>query len=250
MKSLTIGTPAFNEEASIERVVGEFLEKIPQVSDDFEILLVNDGSTDATGHKMDQLRRKDSRIRVIHHPYNLGFRGIAHTLVLNARKELFAGVSADGEVDIDGLRAMMEKIEDGYDIVVGRRPEKPNYNNFRKFVSSSYNRLVRMGFGVDLKDPGWLKLFKTSILHEVNIISKGAFINAERLLKAHRLGYRIGSVDIAQRPRLGGRASGAKLKFVARAFFDLCCVYAEVKIAKKDLRRPSMRAKERAHGET
>ncbi len=221
MRSLTVACPAFNEEDALETVVRECIEQVPSFADDFEILLVDDGSTDRTAEIMDSLARRDPRIRVIHHPYNLGFRGIAQTLPKNARKEWYVGISADGEIDLSDVGRMLDRADEGHDIVVGVRRDKPNYNRYRRFVSWGYRTSVRWLLGAELHDPGSTKLFRTSILREIDVVSRSAFMNAERLVKAGRAGYSIGFVDIRQRVRLGGKPKGASARWVAGSLLDL-----------------------------
>ncbi len=218
---LTIGSSALNEEESLEHVVQDWLKRVPSFAPDFEIVLVNDGSTDQTGDIMERLAADVPQIRVIHHPYNLGFRGFANTLVNNARGELFAGVSCDGEVPIGVIGEMMERIEAGADVVVGNRVRKSGYTSYRKFVSNSYNGLVKAVFGEEFGDIGAVKLFRTHILKEMPTVSRSAFMNAERLLKAARLGYRIERHPIDHLPRIGGKARGASFRWVRDSTVDL-----------------------------
>jgi len=223
-ESLTIGSSALNEEESLETVVREWVEVLPTLVEDWEILLVDDGSTDRTGDIMEALRDELPNIRVIHHPYNLGFRGFANTIAKNARKSLMAGVSCDGEVDIRDLGPMLDKIEQGADVVIGARAELVNYTPYRKLVSGSYNALVSLLFGEDFEDIGSVKIFRTEILHEIDCISRSAFMNAERLVKARRLGYRIEVAETTHHPRLGGKARGASFSWVRDSVVDLARV--------------------------
>jgi glycosyltransferase involved in cell wall biosynthesis len=219
--SLTVGCPAFNEEVAIAQVVRRYLELIPSIADDFELLLVDDGSTDRTGVILDELAREEPRMRVIHHPKNLGFAGFARTLIANATKELYVGISADGEIRVEDVLAMRGRMDEGFDVVVGVRTHKPNYSRYRKLVSWSYNRLVFVLFGYDFLDIGGPKLWRTRYLRGVDLISASAFMNAELLIGAARRGARIGFVTIEQQPRLGGRAKGATVRRVLEASRDL-----------------------------
>jgi glycosyltransferase involved in cell wall biosynthesis len=224
MSSLTVGCPAYNEEVAIERVVRRCLQLIPQIAQDFELLMVNDGSTDDTGKILDRLAREEPRVRVIHHPKNLGFAGFARTLITNASKELYVGISADGEVRVEDVVAMRRRMDEGFDVVVGVRTQKPNYNRYRKLVSWSYNHLVWALFGFDFRDIGGTKLWKTRYLRGAELVSESAFMNAELLVDAARRGARIGFVDVEQQPRLGGKAKGAAPRRVLEATRDLFVV--------------------------
>jgi glycosyltransferase involved in cell wall biosynthesis len=227
--SLTVACPAYNEEQSIERVAREVLEFVPRLTSDFELLIVDDGSTDATGDIADRLARTDSRIRVIHHPYNLGFIGFAMTNIRNAAKDCMVGISADGEVPIETLARQFELIRAGYEVVIAHRVRKPNYTPYRKLISHFYNTSVRMVFDVDLRDAGSTKMYRTYVLRETVPISRSPFLNAELLVKASLRGRRIGFVEVEQQPRLGGKAKGGNWKWVAHSAVDLARVAWQIK---------------------
>ena len=221
MRELTVAVPAYNEEESVERVVEELLIKIPTFVEDFELLFVNDGSTDRTGEILDELAARHESVRVVHHDRNQGFPGVVFTLIRNTKKQVYTGISADGEVNVDDLSKMLDKIIEGYDVVIGVRNQKPNYNRYRKIVSWSYNKSVELLFGVNFRDIGSTKMYRTEVFKHIDTRSNSAFINAEYLVKASRLGYKIGFVDIVQRPRLGGTAKGAVFRSVRNCAIDL-----------------------------
>ncbi len=222
MTSLSVGCPAYNEEAAIEHVVTSCLERLPTIVDDFEVLVVDDGSSDATGRIADELAARDPRVRVFHHASNQGFVGVVRTLVENATKELYVGIGADGEIDTDAIARLLAASRDGsYDVVVGVRESKPNYDPYRKLVSWTYNTLVRVVFGRDFRDIGGPKLWRTRFLKIARPASTSAFLNAELLLTAAAGGARIGFAAIEQRPRRGGVATGARLSRVVDATLDL-----------------------------
>lgn len=225
---LTIGIPAFNEEATIESVVAELLQVLPSVATSFEILAVNDGSTDRTGELLDRLAATYPSVRVVHHEQNRGFVGFQDTLLAGARGDWFAAISADGEIPPSCLDAMITRAMSGADIVVGVRQNRPRQSGYRRVITAAYNLGVRFAFGRDFRDIGGFKLYRTDVLRQIEAKSTSAFLNAERLVKADRSGYRIEFEVIQDRRREGGRAKGASLRWVWRSTTDLVAVWLEL----------------------
>lgn len=227
--SLTVACPAFNEEEAIERVVRDCLAKIPTMVEDFEILVVDDGSTDRTPEILARLAAEDPHVRVITHPRNLGFGGFARSLINNASKQAYVGISGDGEVDIESLERMLQALTDGADVVVAVRTQKPNYSPFRKLVSFAYNRSVALAFGTDFRDIGGPKMWRTTAIRTKPPISNSAFLNAELLVRARRAGARVGFVETVQRPRMGGKPKGASTRWIVGSVRDLVRVWLDVR---------------------
>tara|TARA_R110002096_G_scaffold436038_3_gene665864 strand:+ start:7919 stop:8647 length:729 start_codon:yes stop_codon:yes gene_type:complete len=226
--SLTVSCPAYNEEEAIETVVADVLNIVPKITDDFEFLIVNDGSTDRTGSILNRLADEHPQIRVIHHPYNLGFAGFALTILNNAKKDCLVGISADGEIPVELFERQYARICEGYDVVVAVRSSKPNYSAYRKLVSYSYNESVRLLFGESFQDAGNCKMYRCSELRKVVPISRSAFMNAELLIKIAKNGGKIGFVPMEQKPRLGGIAKGANWRWIRDSATDLVRVAWQV----------------------
>ncbi|WP_428261286.1 glycosyltransferase family 2 protein [Haliangium sp.] len=235
---LTIGLPAFNEEASLAGVIDELLAALPGWIDDFELLCVNDGSTDRTATILDGLAAREPRMRVVHHPNNRGLAGFSTSLLDRARGEFLVAVSADGQVTPDMVRALWTRALDGCDVVIGCRRSKPDYTAYRRLVSWTYNRAVQLAFGRDFGDIGFVKLYRTALLRNLRCISTGAFLNAERLIRLDRAGARIARVPVDAPPRRAGRAKGARARWVYGATRDLARVTWDIYGRGSTPRRP------------
>ena len=225
---LTLGCPAFNEEESIEAVLKEAFDVLPTVIPSFEVLVIDDGSTDSTPEILERLSSQQSRLRVVRHPRNLGAAGFGRTVVEQARGEWMAVISADGEVNPLSLAPMLEQARKGADIVVGTRKQKDDYTGYRKIVSWTFNRSVQLVFGTNFQDIGGFKLYRTDVVRQIDVIANSAFLNAERLVKAERIGYRIDLVPIEYRHRHGGKAKGASRRWVTQSTLDLGLVARDV----------------------
>lgn len=227
-RSVGVSMACYNEEEAVETVVREAVEELAQTTGDWEVVVVDDGSTDRSAAVLDELAREVRRLRVIHHPYRLGFGGFMRSLVLNATKDYVFQVSSDGEFRMHEMRRMIPLLESGADIVVGVRVDK-QYGAYRSLVSSAYNGLVRYLFGDELGDAGSCRMVRLASYRGLRVVSRSAFVNAERLIRARRRGLRIEEVSVGKYPRLGGEPKGGHPMVVLRATFDLFRVWWDLK---------------------
>lgn len=218
---LTIAMPAYNEEKGIERAAREALATLDRLDGKGEVLVVDDGSTDETPVILQRIRRGDPRLRVHRHEKNLGIGGFNRAMVREAQGQWIFFIGADGEWDSDeSLRFLMIARSEGLDGVLGYRTEKL-YSPWRRLVSSSFNRLTKLFFGIGFHDVGSIRLLRRSTFGGLRLYSQSAFLNAERLLVGVREGAELTEVPVAHRPRIAGRGGGAKLRKVAAALRDL-----------------------------
>ena len=116
--SITIFFPCYNEEHNVERVTREAMDVAGRVSDDFEIIIVNDGSKDRTAEIADRLAKENPSVRVIHHDHNQGYGAALQTGFKNATKELVFYTDGDGQFKIEEITKLLPLIEK-WDIVSG-----------------------------------------------------------------------------------------------------------------------------------
>jgi len=220
MYSLSIVFPAYNEEANVESAVQEVSSLMQQSGMDYEIILVNDGSTDRTGEIGRDLVSRVPNFRLVEHYPNRGYGGALKAGFAAATRELIVFVPADNQFVFSEISRFLEQIDQA-DIVSGYRANRQD-NLIRKFNAFGWNLLVRLLFGYLCHDIDCgFKLFRRHVLEHVNIVSDGAMIDTEFLAGARARGFRIAEVPVTHLPRLAGEATGANLKVIARAFRDL-----------------------------
>ena len=233
MSNLSIVLPAYNEEAnaikSVEQVstVAQQLGHRPVGADaptemDYEIILVNDGSSDRTGEIARELMERIPNFRLVEHHPNRGYGGALKAGFAAAKYDLIAFTPADGQFDFGEINRLLERLhEDGADIVCGHRANRQD-NFVRRLNAFGWNMLVRLLFGYLCRDIDCgFKLFRREVLEHVNIVSDGAMIDTEFLAGAKARGYRIAEVDVTHLPRVAGESTGANLAVIAKAFRDL-----------------------------
>lgn len=217
---ITIFFPCYNEEANVERVTMEAMSVVPGISDDFEIIIVNDGSRDRTGEIADRLAREHTAIRVIHHKKNRGYGGALQSGFKNATKELVFYTDGDGQFRIEEIKKLLPLIEK-YDIVSGYRINRQD-PFMRKVNAFLWGALVNLLFKFKVSDvDSAFKLYRRKIFDEITLESQGALIDTEILAKARARGYTIAEIGVNHYSRIAGEQTGAKLSVILKAFREL-----------------------------
>jgi glycosyltransferase involved in cell wall biosynthesis len=217
--SLSLVLPAHNEAANLGPVVERALEVLPRYAADFEIIVVDDGSRDATPRIADALAAADDRVRAIHHPRNRGY-GAALTSGFRAtRGDHVMFMDSDRQFDIADLRLLAPFVAD-FDLVAGFRKER-NDPLLRRINAEIFNVVVRVLFGVHLRDIDCaFKVFRGDLLRSIDLTAPGALINTEIQAKARRQGATVQQVGVRHFPRVAGEATGGSLRVIARAMWE------------------------------
>ena len=217
---LSVFFPCYNEEGNVERVVGEALDVLPSVSDDFEIIIVNDGSGDRTGEIADQLAAADGRIRAVHHETNKGYGAALRSGFAAATKQLVFYTDRDGQFDMRELSELLP-LARRYDIVSGYRINRQD-NAIRRLNAFMWGKLVQALLRFRCRDVDCaFKVYRRSIFDVIELKSSGALIDAEILARATRAGCTIGELPVHHRPRIAGEQTGGKITVILKAFREL-----------------------------
>ncbi len=217
--SLSVVLPVFNEEQNIGSVLEECLAEIPRLTRNFEIIPVNDGSVDRTSEVLAGFASK-SGVKVLAHGKNRGYGAALRTGFAAASKEFIFFMDSDRQFDIRELSLLVNHMGEA-DIVVGFRKAR-NDSWLRKLAGWGFTAINRWMLGIRVRDLNCaFKLFRTSLLKAMPLESNGAFINAEILGRAMRLGHRIIEVPVSHFPRRTGAPTGLKPLVVLRAFGEL-----------------------------
>jgi glycosyltransferase involved in cell wall biosynthesis len=224
---LSIVVPAFDEVACLADVVDAIGEAARGLGRTFEIVIVDDGSTDGTRAVADRLAAADPRIRAVSHPINLGSGMAIRTGIAASRGTYVIYVPADGQFHLPEIAAFVAAAEHA-DIVIGARLERSDYSPFRRLTSRVFSLLVNRLFDQDWRDVNWVHLWRRSIFEHVASRSRGVFFLEETLVRAAELGYRIVEIDSRYLPRAGGVAKGASPSSIAITARDLALFWLGV----------------------
>ena len=226
--SLTIFYPCYNEEANVERVTRAAVETARQLADDFEVLIVNDGSRDRTGEIADRLAREIPGVRAVHNNPNLGYGGALARGFREARKNWIFYTDGDGQFDFNEISKLLPLLET-HDIVSCYRLDRQD-PLLRKVNAWAWSVLVNLVFHIGLKDIDCaFKIYPRTFIERIEMKSRGALIDTEMLAKARYLGYSIAQLGVHHYPRTAGAQTGANLKVILRAFKELFKLHSQIK---------------------
>ncbi len=215
--------PAHNEEANLAGLVDEALATLPTLAETFEIIAVDDGSSDATASLAEAFaERHPDVVRLVRHPRNLGYGAALRSGFGAARYELVAFTDGDRQFRIADLGRLLERLagSDAPDVVVGVRVRRAD-PLVRTLYARAYRLANRLFFGLRVSDVDCAcKLFRRDALVGLRVDSGGAFFSAELLIKLGAAGRRIAEIGVPHYPRTAGSASGAKPRVIARAVRD------------------------------
>jgi glycosyltransferase involved in cell wall biosynthesis len=227
--SLSYFFPAHNEADNIEPLVAEALRELPRMAARFEVICVDDGSTDGTGPIADRLAAEHPDVvRVIHHAVNRGYGAALRSGLGAARYPLVCFTDGDRQFRIVDLGLLLGRMEgpDGSpagvipDVVVGYRIKRAD-PPIRLAYARVYRWCLRLFFGLRVRDVDCAcKLFRREALEDIRLTSGGAFLSAELLIKLRARHRSVVEVGVPHHPRTAGRASGADPRVVLRAVRD------------------------------
>jgi len=188
--------------------------------DDYEVIVVNDGSRDRTKEVVEALAATNPRIRCVSHPQNRGYGEALRTGFSSSTKELIFFTDGDKQFDVNEIARFLPEIEDA-DMVIGyRRPRQDP--PIRILYAIGWKLLVTTLFGYAARDVDCaFKLFRREVWESVNVNSGGATFSAELLVKARRKGYRVKELRVTHLPRTAGSPTGGNPRVILRAFRDL-----------------------------
>jgi glycosyltransferase involved in cell wall biosynthesis len=232
LQGLSAFFPAFNEEGNIGKMVEAFRAVLPQVADDYEIIIINDGSKDRTGEIADRLVQEYGRVRVVHHGRNLGYGAAIQSGVKACQKEYIFFTDGDNQFDVSQLSQFVPLILN-HDGVIGYRLNRQDLW-VRKLNAWAWNRLVRLLFGLKVRDIDCaFKLFHRKVFEGIQLESSGAMISTEMLVKIKGRGFELHETGVLHSPRLAGIQTGANLRVILRAFKELFRFYMKFKETKR-----------------
>ncbi len=222
--------PAYNEEDNIVKMTSSLVNVLNEIADNYEVIIVNDGSKDKTGEVARELCKKNSTVRLVEHKENQGYGAAVKSGLRAARYEWIFFTDGDGQFDVKEIKKFLPYTKD-YKIVIGYRLKRQD--NFMRLLNAwAWGRLVGFLFPElkKIKDIDCaFKLIRKELIDEIEFRTAGAMISTELLLRIIRNGYQVKQIGVGHYPRKAGKQSGANFRVVARAFKELFRFYIEFK---------------------
>jgi len=217
-KSITVVIPAFNEEANVADAIHTVQEAFRGYSDDYEILVVNDGSRDRTGEITEAQAKKDPRVRVVHNEQNSGHAYTLNRGYKSAAKEFVTVFPGDNEISAMYLRTFLQEMGQA-DLIISYMVSMKNRPVYRRILSNSFVIVLNILFGLRLKCYNGATLYRTKDLRTLDIKSShGMTILAECLIRLIKSGATYKEVPFDFIGRKGGCSRALRFKNFIECF--------------------------------
>lgn len=227
-KRVAIIIPAYNEAENLRPLMEEIHEMAESDSHDYKVVIVDDGSSDDTYKKARKLSKEYDYLKAVKHRSNFGKTEAILTGFRHTDTDVLVIMDADGQFDPDDIPELLDKIDEGYDIVTGWKQGRYS----KQFVSSVYNWLSRRLFHLPIHDQNAIKALKSKVLEEINL-RKGwhRYIVA---LAVNR-GFSVSEVKVQLRSRLHGESKYTGKGRIVVGLMDLMAVKLQISLLKKPL---------------
>jgi glycosyltransferase involved in cell wall biosynthesis len=231
--SITAFFPAYNDQYSIEGIIRTSADEMRKITDDFEVLVVDDGSKDDTGATLDRLTKELPYLRVIHHETNRGYGAALITGFTNARKDLIFYTDGDGQYDVREMHNLFAKLGPNIDLVNGFKVKRSD-PWYRIFIGATYRRVMKAAFRLSIRDVDCdFRLFRRHVFDTIKLESQSGVICVEMAKKFDEAGFRMAEVPVSHYPRLHGRSEFFRVRHLAHTFRGLLKIWWKMMVGRK-----------------
>jgi hypothetical protein len=221
---LSLCLPCYNEAEVIEEVLFGACAVLPEFLDEFEIVVVDDGSTDGTAAVVERIARRNHCVRLVRHERNRGYGAAVATALRAAQGEWICFTDGDGQFNLLDLPQLLVHAQNA-DVAVGYRHRRAD-NVVRRLNAYGWNWLIRCLVGLRVRDLDCaFKLFPRWVVDRLELTAHGACISAQILAQCVGGGLAVSEVPVNHFPRSAGKATGANLRVIAKAFRELSVVW-------------------------
>lgn len=231
LPELSIFFPFWNEEKNIERVVTTAKDIAPSIAEKWEIIMVDDGSSDRTLQIAQELAKKNKNLKIIHHSPNRGYGAALREGFANSIYKYVVFTDGDGQFDFSEVTKFVEKIREA-DIAIGYRMKRRDHNLQKRLLLMNLLKLgdfLLFGFYYRDIDCGF-KMFRKEAVELLGPLrSEGAMITTEILAKAKKRKLKIIQVGVEHFPRKYGSQSGANMPVIIRAVLESLLLWWDIK---------------------
>jgi glycosyltransferase involved in cell wall biosynthesis len=220
-KSISVFFPAYNDGGTIASMVLSALLTLREIADDYEVIVIDDGSSDYTPQILDELASVYESVRVIHHEHNRGYGGALRTGFSSATKDLVFYTDGDAQYDARELKLLFPALVDGVDMVNGYKISRSD-PWYRTVIGRIYHWTVKLAFGLKLRDVDCdFRLMRREIFDRVHLESDSGVICAEMMKKIQDAGFIIAEVPVHHYHRAYGRSQFFNFRRTLRVALDL-----------------------------
>jgi glycosyltransferase involved in cell wall biosynthesis len=234
--SLSVFFPAYNDSGTIASMVIRADAAASALTSDYEVIVVNDGSEDATADIADELARKYPRVRVIHHPKNRGYGGALQTGIRSATKDLIFYTDGDAQYDPAELGVLWAQMAEGVDIVNGYKISRADPLH-RIIIGRVYHHIVSILFGLRMRDVDCdFRLMRRSMFERVDLRQTSGVICLEMMKKIQDAGFRMVEVPVHHYHRAFGKSQFFNFPRIFKTGVGVMRLWIELVVRRRHLR--------------
>jgi glycosyltransferase involved in cell wall biosynthesis len=236
--SLSVIFPAYNDGGTIASMIATAKIAAEKVTDDFEIIVVNDASADYTASVLEEMQRKYSELRVIHHEINRGYGGALISGFSAAKKDWIFYTDGDAQYNPLELTKLVDALSVGVDAVNGYKAGRSD-SLMRIFIGRAYHHVMKILFGFRIRDVDCdFRLIPTKIMHSLNLQSFSGSICLEMVKKIEDAGYVFAEAPVSHYERKYGVSQFFNFKRILQTLRQIINLYWTLVIKKEHLQTP------------
>ena len=226
--------PAYNDALSLPGLIAHTFATLTNLTEDFEVIVVNDGSADSTGAVLADLQSQyGPQLRVITHEVNRGYGGALRSGFAAATKDLFFYTDGDGQYDVRELPLLLAALTPNVGLVNGYKLER-NDPWHRIFIGKVYNQFARLLFRIRLRDIDCdFRLIRRELLQSLKLTSTSGTICVELVRKIELSSCGVAEVGVHHYPRLHGRSQFFRLRSLLNTLYQLLSLYLQLVILRR-----------------
>jgi glycosyltransferase involved in cell wall biosynthesis len=234
---LSVFFPAYNDSGTIASMVIRAVQAASKLTDDYEVIVVNDGSADATAQIADELAEKYSHVRVVHHPTNRGYGGALQTGFRSATKDLIFYTDGDAQYDPAELADLWAKMTPDADLVNGYKISRSDPLH-RIVIGRLYHHIVSTLFGLSVRDVDCdFRLMRRAIFDRIDLEKTSGVICLEMMKKIEDARFRIVEVPVHHYHRAFGKSQFFNFRRIAKTGVDVMRLWFALVVVGKHRRR-------------
>jgi glycosyltransferase involved in cell wall biosynthesis len=236
-RGLTIFFPVYNDWGTIGSMVALAIATAEEITNDYEIILVNDGSGESTVDVLNFIEKHFPQVRVVHHKTNRGYGGALKTGFAEARKEFVFYTDGDAQYDVRELKKLLPAMRDGIDVVNGYKIKRHD-PWYRIVIGRFYHAVTKRAFGFAIRDVDCdFRLMRREVFDSIHLEHNSGVICVEMIKKIHDAGFRFAEVPVTHFFRASGKSTFFKFGRIFRVGVDLTKLWWRLVVMKEQKRK-------------
>jgi glycosyltransferase involved in cell wall biosynthesis len=227
-KSLSIFFPCYNDKGTIDSMVLKAKETAKTLTDDYEIIVIDDGSSDGSRDLLSNLRDKVPELRLVFHEKNIGYGGVLKTGFKTAAKDLIFYTDGDAQYDVKELPLLWEKMDHDVDVVNGYKLKRSDPLH-RIVIGEVYKGVMRFVFQLPIRDPDCdFRLIRRYVFDKVVLTRDSGTVTIELVKKIQQAGFKFTQIGVHHYERVYGTSQFFSFKRVAETLWQLIFLWIKL----------------------